>query len=293
MRHHRPTATALLACLAFSTLAPQSLLAADKWTPGQNMRSSMIRLLAPVSTIVDKKEYGFSQTAYLGAFLRPGGFSFLRTTLTAGTAYLFIGAGNQSARDLDILIEDESGRVVAKDVQVDAVPMVFFTPDQTRPYTLKLHLPAATAPCFCGMALLQKGGGWNVPAGNLDAAMDNMIAHCEDVATRRAAKFLDVPGEWAVIGTILKEGKQNIFSDLRLGTGRRAVVAGGDTATRDIDLYIFRDGLKPKLLDADKDDDASPLVHCVADAAERYGVLIQNSKSDGGTMIMTALLDID
>jgi hypothetical protein len=292
MRHHRPGTPALVGGLVLWALATPSLRAADEWTPGQNMRSSMVRLLAPVSTIVDKGEYGFSQTAYLGALLRPGGFSFLATTLNAGTTYLFIGAGSQPARDLDIVIEDDAGRVVASDVRADAIPMVWFTPGRTGRFTLRLKLAAANGACFCGMTLLEKGGGWQIPARNLDAAMDNMIAHCEGVASQRAAKFLDVPGEWAVIGTILREGKSEIFSDIRLGQGRRVIVAGGDTVTRDIDLAVFEDGPKRSILNADEDADASPLVQCVADAEKRYGVVIRNAKSDGGTMIMTALLDV-
>jgi hypothetical protein len=106
---------------------------------------------------------------------------------------------------------------------------------------------------------------------------------------------MDVPGEWAVIGTILEEGKSSVFTDLRLGSGRRAVTSGGDTVTRDIDLAIFEDnkGNATRILDKDEDKDAAPLVQFSAVSSKRYGILIKNAKSNGGTLIMTALLDVD
>jgi hypothetical protein len=266
--------------------------AADKWRPGQNMKQSMIRLLAPTSVLLEKSDYGFTQTAYLGAFLHPGNFSYMTTVLNAGQSYGFIGAGDNDVRDLDIIIEDESGKVVAEDVKDDATPVVQFTPRKTQRYKIKLKLQDARVACFCGMVWLRKGG-WSVPVRNLDVAMDNMLNHCENVASQRSARFLDVPGEWAVIGTIIEEGKTHIINDIRLGTGRRAVTSGGDTVTRDIDLALFEDGPSPKIISKDQDDDASPLVQCVATKTKRYGLIIKDAKSNGGTLIFTAILEVE
>jgi hypothetical protein len=276
---------------ATSGACPETCRAAEDWRPGTAMRSSMVRLLAAASIVVDKTEYGFAETAYLGAFLREGRYSFMTMTLNEGVDYAFIGAGNDPARDLDIIIEDRLGRVVAQDVRDDAAPILEFRPARTQTYTLKLRLHAATAPCFCGMVLMKRGG-WTVPVRNLDVAMDNMLAQCENVATQRAAKFLDVPGEWAVIGTILRPGASNTFTDIRLGDGRRVVTSGGDTVARDIDLAIFEDAKTPRVLDKDEDDDARPMVQCNASDDRRYGILIKNVKSDGGSLAMTALLDV-
>jgi hypothetical protein len=72
------------------------------------------------------------------------------------------------------------------------------------------------------------------------------------------------------------------------------MTSGGDTVTRDIDLEVYEDGTSPKVvLGKDEAKDAAPLVGCEADPSKRYGLVIKNVESQGGTMIMTALLDVD
>ncbi len=286
-----------LSALAFLVVAlPPSgqatCRAQEEWTPGFYMKESMVRLLAPASEITKSSDYGFWDTAYLGAFLRPGGFSYLTTTLEQGQSYAFVGAGNEPTRDLDVIIEDEQGRVAAEDVDESTTPVVVFQPTRTGRYTIKLLLYDAEAPCFCGVALLKKNG-WSVPVENLDVAMNNVLARCDNVARQVPSRFLETPGEWAVIGTILREGASQTFYDINLGSGRRVVTSGGDTVTRDIDLQVYQDGSNPTVLDVDTDPDAAPLVECVASQASRYGVTITNAASNGGTLIMTAILDVD
>ena len=98
---------------------------------------------------------------------------------------------------------------------------------------------------------------------------------------------------WAVIGTILKQEGFRSFSDIRLGSRRIAITSGGDTMARDIDLAIFRDMGELELISKDTDDDPSPLIECVASSKFAYTLSIKNAKSNGPTLIMTALLDVD
>jgi hypothetical protein len=281
---------ALLFCLATIITPMQS--SAQDWLPGRYMRESIAQILAAGKIIEQETEFGFSDTCFLGAYLREGNNSFMTTELQRGETYLFIGAGNQPARDVDIIIKDDDGDVVIKDTKIDAVAVVLFTPRITQRYTIYLRLYKANSPCFCGMALLRKGG-WRVPIRNLSLATNNVLRSCENIATQTEAKFLDEPGEWAMIGSILRDGDSSIFTDMRLGTGRRAITAGGDTQTRDIDLVVFEDLRQPRILDSDKESDSNPLVSCRTSRLRRYGVSVQNARSRGATMIMTALLDVD
>ena len=290
-----PRAYHSLAAAAVVIASIQFLPASSRgegWGPGDSLKQSMIRLLASASVIVQNSDYGFMETAYLGAFLQPGSFSFLTMTLSEDEEYAFLGAGNQKNMDLDIVVEDEQGNSVVHDVKDNDAPVVIFSPPRTGRYHLKLKLFRSKNACFCGMVLLKKNG-WNVPVKNLDVAMNNMLRQSELIASQRPTKFADVPGEWSVVGVIIKPGESAGFQDIQLGTGRRAFTSGGDTVCRDIDLAAFEDGASRKILDADLDGDATPLVQFDAFAAKRYSMIVKNVNSNGGCLIMTALLEIE
>lgn len=264
----------------------------ERWTPGESLRQSMVRLLATASVLNVQSDFGFLETAYLGAFLRKGNYAFLTMTLEEGTNYAFLGSGNEPTRDLDIVVLDESDKVIASDVKRDSTPIVKFTPPRTGRYRIRLMLQDADAACFCGIVLMRQEG-WDVPTRNLDVALSNMLKACVSVAKQKPARFLSVPGEWAVIGSILKPGESHTLSDVHLGEGRRVIVAAGDTVCTDIDLSVFLDAMPFEVLNKDEDKDALPLVQCKATDANRYGIIVRNAKSKGGAMILTAILDIE
>ncbi|MEL7266339.1 MAG: hypothetical protein AAFP69_16220, partial [Planctomycetota bacterium] len=151
------------AVLAVCTLVltPAGRICADDWGPGEAMAQSMLINLALGRAASEKGSLGFSDTCYLGAFLSPGNNSYMTMTLEGGRLYAFVGATDVDA-DLDILIERESGGIVAKDTKTDNVPIVTFTPPSTGLYTVRLKLYSADQARFCGMMLLQDGG-WTVP----------------------------------------------------------------------------------------------------------------------------------
>jgi hypothetical protein len=139
------------------------------------------------------------------------------------------------------------------------------------------------------MALLRTGG-WNVPVSNLDRASNKVIQYCENIAAQTRVKFLEEPGEWAMIGSILEEDEIQTLSDMRFGTGRRIITSGGDTCTRDINLEVFGDWKGYPILGSDYDSDARPIVECNSSYNMRYGIHIINARSEGATLILTAIL---
>lgn len=276
---------------AFLSLLACTTQANAQWNPGRHMSKSMAITLARGKAIEQKSDYGFCQTCYLGAFLQPGNDSFMTMPLEAGRSYVFMGSTACDDCDLDILVVDENGRVVAKDTDSDHVPAVEFTPSSTARYTVRLKLYRATTAQFCGMTLMQKGG-WAVPIENLALASARTLKHCQYVASKTPARFLQEPGEWAMIGSIMREGEKSGYSDMRLGTGRRVIVACGDKHTRDLDLHGHQESPNRELAN-DTESDPTPILAFKTIGSARYAVNITNAHSSGATLVMTAILDID
>lgn len=264
---------------------------ADDWSPGDGMAATMAINLALGKAIEEKSSFGFCDTCYLAAYIEPGNYSFITTSLEGGRTYLFGGAVSKE-NDLDIIILDSEGSVVARDSKADNVPIVEFTPPDTGLYTIRLKLFSASGGRFCSMILMQRGG-WTLPVENLSRAGQVMLGRCRNVARQAPACFHKEAGEWAVIGRVLNRGDVAMYSDLRMGTGRRVVVAGGDSKTRDIDLALFEDVSSGEALDTDTLPDDDPVLDARTRSEKRYRLLLENAASDGATVVMTALLNVN
>ena len=261
------------------------------WQPGEGMAASMAINLLLGKQIEENSELGFCDTCYLGAYIRPGDNSWFQMPLEGGVQYVFAGAVDKKC-DLDILIEDSRGRQLAADDATDNVPVVRFTPPSTQVYKMRLKLYSAPGSRFCGIVLL-KEGGWTLPIENLGASAAQMLSRCEQVSSVAAAKFLDVSGEWAVIGSVCRNGGSAGWSDMKFGTGRRVVVTGADVHSRDTDLQLRKDGGSNSVVDTDADGDNQPVLEFRSQGSDRYSLLIENARSSGATIIMTALLEIE
>lgn len=281
----------MLRCLAVTCVLLVVLAAGARadWKPGQGMAASMAINLTLGKKITDDSSYGFHDTCYLGAFLQPGRNSWITTELEGGTSYIFAGAV-ASTCDLDIIVEDSSGRAVASDTKNDNIPVVRFAPRVSGTYTIRLSLYSGDAGYFCGMVLL-RDGGWNLPAENLAQSAKQMLQRCSEVATQVPVRFHDEEGEWAVVGHVYREGETALFTDLRMGTGRRFLVTGADRHSRDTDLLFGEDG--GGVLSSDVLDDNHPLLQFRTQRSQRYRMEVRNSNSGGATIIMTGLLAND
>lgn len=281
----------LSAICIFSAVNCLTNRAVAQWAPGQNMARSMIINLALGKSIEENTNLGFCDICYLGAFIAPGGNSFITMELEEGRKYVFAGAVQDDC-DLDILIQDSSGNTLAKDSKTDNIPVAEFTPNRTDRYTIRLRLYSAPGSRFCGMVLL-RDNGWSIPLDNLGTAGGRILDRCELIATKRPTRFLQEPGEWAIIGQVLEKGESSGLSDIKLGTGLRVVIAGGDNHTRDLDLTLSRDDSEKTKLSEDTQDDDAPFVSHFTKKQERYSIEITNARSTGTTVAMMALLELE
>ncbi len=60
--------------------------------------------------------------------------------LEGGKCYAILGVGDNGVRDLDLLLKDESGRMIDEDVETDARPIVRVCPDDTGQYTMTVRM---------------------------------------------------------------------------------------------------------------------------------------------------------
>ena len=80
---------------------------------------------------------------------------------------------------------------------------------------------------------------------------------------------------------------------MKFGSGRRVVVTGADSHSRDTDLRLTRDNGSGSEVDEDDDGDNEPVLEFRSRSSDRYSLHIENARSSGATIIMTALLEVE
>lgn len=289
-RHGRVTAglfgTAVLLTVLCGRPAPAE---EQEWIPGKYMTQALARVMSGARTITEKGDFGLDDgsTCFMGALLRPGTSVSTGLPLEGGKTYAFIGGGDDDSRDVDLYLQDAAGKVVARDVDDDATPVVTFTPERNGQYRAVLKLESTTArSSFCAYATMRKDG-FDVPTQNLTTAAGRLMAMCRVIAEKTGgAGFLDSEGEWALFGTLLTEGQYLTQSGIDLPDGNHAFMAAGDTVARDLDLAVLKGN---KQVAEDTDDDANPV--CFYRGSGTVSVKLTNVKSNGPTLALAAVLN--
>ena len=218
--------------------------------------------------------------------------------LTAGTDYLFLAAGDNDARDIDLAITDNyDNRTVALDQGSEPEAIAPFTPRFTGSYTLKLTLFSSrdNLPCICSLVVLKRDG-WAVPFKNLDNATSALATLVTDLNRVHGPKrnkkfdFRSAPNQWAVFGGVLKEGASLKVTNMDLGYGERAMVGVCDGVSEKLDLHLLnRSSL---VIGKQSQADAKPFFFAPQSQGPGYGLRLRNSSSPrGGSLVMMGVLD--
>lgn len=87
--------------------------------------------------------------------LRSGGVYATRALMLAGRTYRVLACADAAAADLDVLVYDSQGTVVARDRTTDREPTLDFTPPVTGAYVVLMYhrLPAGTESAAAALAL--------------------------------------------------------------------------------------------------------------------------------------------
>jgi hypothetical protein len=282
---------AALGLLAAPSLAlAQSAPDADVWRPGKFMAQAVARAVARAKNLTGASAYGFhdaSHTLY-GAFIHPGRSQSITIALDETKEYIFLAAGDDDVRDLDLFVTSPSGKVLNEDVEKDAAPLVTFSPPVTGRYSVKVQLPAGQEASFCALVVLVKGG-YTVPVEQLQQAITRIITYGESVNAKIAPAIFAEHGNWSLAGSILEPREQIRLGGIELPAGRYAFLAAGDAASGDLDLALH-DG--DEKVGEDADDDAVPRLVGNLRGGKDYAVIVKNLASKGPSLTLSLILDL-
>jgi len=127
----RKKKVAIAAGIFVALLACSIVAVASSRTSMNNLR---VILLAAVATGWDFREQANS------GYLEEGDYRVISTTLYSGTRYKILAAGDETVRDLDILLYDENKRLIDQDQGTDAVPIVEVTPRWTGTFYVAVRM---------------------------------------------------------------------------------------------------------------------------------------------------------
>lgn len=261
------------------------------WTPGTYMLQALGKMMASVSNASDKLGYGYDDgISLMAAYLGPKEqITFIRP-IAKGESYIVAGGGDDDVNDLDIDVFDERGKLIGSDTQDDAGPVVSFVASSSGKIIIRLTLFDAPRGSFCVASVLRKGG-WDVAKENLIESASGIVMAANNVnmKVKERVNFQAGSNQWAMYGGIFREGDEISITNVALGTGRRVIVSAGDTTVKDIDLFVSVEGEEAK----DVLDDAEPIVDVTATNVSSATIRIQNVKSNGASLILTTILQLD
>jgi hypothetical protein len=261
----------------------------DEWTPGTYMTQALVRVMGGVRGVTEKTKYGLDDgsSCLMGGLMKVGGSASSSFPLLAGESYAFLGGGDDDTKDLDIYVLNAQDKIVARDVDNDATPVVEFTPKAAGNYRVVLKLAdGASKDSFCAFATL-RAGGFDVPTQNLATSAERLMQLCGVIAEKTGgAGFLNTEGEWSLVGTILKQGESLTQSGIDLPAGNHAFTAVGDTQAKDVDLTLLAGN---KQLAEDTDDDPNPVL--LYEGSGAVSLKITNVKSGGPSLTLAAVLN--
>lgn len=284
-----------LVLLLFISSFAQSSLQSQTWSEGKFMLQALEAVLENATTSTQLTSFGYTDgICFMGGWINDSGFCTWEMKLTAGVSYQFWGGGDEDAVDLDLFVLDKSGNVMAKDKDADNSPLVSFTPTTTATYQIKLSLfNCAELGSFCALATLQKGAN-TIPVGNIEDVMQSLEDIGQAILEEKdiSLKFMKVANMWSVFGAVIDDGKDAGIINLAMGQGDRFLVAAADDNAEAINL-VLKTYPGYKLVCSDEDDSELAAVRCKTTDKEKYTMTIKNGGSDGKSLMIAAIFDLE
>lgn len=262
------------------------------WRPGHYMAMALEKVLGSVLEVNRAMPYGLDgdASAIVGGYITAGADIRLDRGLRGGTSYIILGTGAVQA-DIDLLVFDGEGNVVAKDTSTDDVPIVEFTPSTAGSFSIRLVSPAEN---FGAIAVMQKDG-YNVPPKLLHEVFQGLLdrgAHANQlVATDGGTGASFNEGNLSLHGTILNPGEGIRQSNIPLASTGAIFIAVGNTQNIDLNMEVSSPS---GVIGEDTETDGVPVVIVPQpEPGVPHSFVLQYVKGDQPTLGTSLILRID
>lgn len=252
----------------------------------QQARDTMIAGAAALK----KESYAYDGvTPFALAFIDRKGSASMTTPLQAGTDYAFVGVGDEDVTDIDIIIKDSAGKIVAQDVDDQEVAAAPFTPTKSGKYTVTLRLTSSkSSSSACALAILRQGGGYTLSDESVRDTTDTMFEVSQKLHEKYNTIYNSGKSQWAIVGNVLKAGATSTLSGINVSKGTYVFVAIGDEDMVDLDMKVRGANGKVVLQDTDKDNIA--VCSDDFDAPQTCSLELINAKSEDFSLVLHAVL---
>jgi hypothetical protein len=281
--------------------APVTAGADADWAPGTYMATAVSRVVGAAHELEQKSKYGFDDdgACVTGAYVHVKRKLTMTRPFRGGVDYILLGAGSDSAKDVDLGVGVHGGALLAADTDNDPTPVVKFTPPKDGNYDVHLVLESATSDAAFAAVAIMRVGGYGIPVENLTTSFRTALRSAGE-ASKKVAEKTTAAGlvfheqdDWSFYGSVLKQGERIQFAGLDLTSTLTVAVAGGDAQAQDIDLDVVDTTDGNKVVAKDDDRDATPAVVVRPDKGHTYGLGVKVSQAKGATLVTALVLDAE
>lgn len=267
----------------------------NAWRPGSFMAMALERLLIMAGRVNVSTDFGFDDkgSTVMAGFLTTDHPQKSSRPFEAGKTYAVIGAGSTEA-NVDIVVRDSSGNVVAADTEPDGNPTVTFTAATTDNYSIEMSV-VGQAEEFGAVVIMQQGG-LRIEAEILQAVFQRLL----DAGAFASSKVQEMgfpnglvfhESDWAVQGTILYAGEAIRQRGIKLGGNSAVFAAVSHEESLNIDLEVIDAGSGQTWADAEPDSNPIVIVD-TPDPSTTYDLRVIYGQGESATLATSLILRI-
>lgn len=266
-------------------------LAAGRWEPGESLAQAFAQLSQQMDALDQQVGYGLepAYSSLMGAKLAPNADAGFRRTFRQGDRYALVAGASAEAEDIRIEIYDSEQELVGQDRISGPRSAMLFQPRTSGDYTIRLRLTKARTDCVALLAVLSDKAE-AASTRELKETLQHLLGSCQAMARRAECRLAASDNQWAIWGSMLPPRRSLRISNVRLGSGMKAILAASRDSQSNIDLSLSQDAEE---LHSDSEPDHKPIIFHRTDANQRYSVQLVNRDSARPVFVLSIALDVE